>query len=257
VKQTLQAGHVPSMRGALRVAKGELPTMKNPNRATVAAATRTAQNDAAIMEALDRVLDGKRRTDSELTRIAPMPGPDFLQRVRLIPWVTVDRTAEGTILHADQPLRDICEGHRPRPTLDGGQSIAEFLRHLRAEIRRRRKENNDEFHKRKWNSELILKREQTGLRIKSREHHSRASAAAARLRARASASPCQRDRISAPYSPALDVGKGEAATVACGFFGRRQRGSGSSWRTYVGKLCRSSWGKFAPSFRLDRPADLP
>jgi len=120
-----------------------------------------------ILAALDSVADGTHYSDAALRRAIRRHGPHevqfFLQGIRLIPWLTITRDETGTTFTIDHELRDICDGHRPRPTLDGGQSVAGFLRHLRDEIRRRRKENHDELHKRKWNSELILKREQTAL----------------------------------------------------------------------------------------------
>jgi hypothetical protein len=91
-----------------------------------------------------------------------LPGPVFLQRVRLVPWLAMDRTSAGTTFVIDEELRRICDGRIPRPALDN-QSIRAYLHDLRTEITRKREENHDAFRKRKWNSELILKREQTAL----------------------------------------------------------------------------------------------
>jgi hypothetical protein len=110
-----------------------------------------------------KVADGKRRTDAQVATVTGYQTASFfLQRIRLLPWLRIDRTPEGLMFHIDEPLRAICEGRLPRPTLSY-QSTDQFLRNLRAEITRRRKENHDEFLKRRWNSELILKREQTSL----------------------------------------------------------------------------------------------
>ena len=88
--------------------------------------------------------------------------PEFLQRVRLIPWLTIDRTAEGPVFHIDEQLRAICDGLRPRPELSY-TSLADYLHRLRDEITRKRKENRDEREKARWDSRLILTRVQSDL----------------------------------------------------------------------------------------------
>jgi len=117
-----------------------------------------------ILAAVDAVADGTPRTDPVLRRAIRHHGPleidTFLQATRLIPWLTIARDATGTTFTIDHELRDICDGRAPRPTLEG-QSIRDFLRTLRAEITRRRKENHDEYNKRKWRVTEVRTREQT------------------------------------------------------------------------------------------------
>jgi len=170
---------VPTRRGALTVAGIALKqrpaaTPRPAPNATrsvsqfVTGQVKSERRAETIVAALDAVADGTPRTDPVLQRVIRRHGPlqidSFLQAIRLIPWLTITRDATGTTFTIDHELRDICEGRRPRPTLvEGGQSLVDFLRHLRAEIRRRRKENHDENSKRKWRSELILKGEQKAL----------------------------------------------------------------------------------------------
>ena len=111
---------------------------------------------------MTKLADGIRRTDEQVAKLTGYDSPNFLSRSRLIPRVRIDRTREGLLVQIDEPLRAICDGRVPRPPLSY-QSIGQFLRDLRADITRRRKENHDEFLKRRWNSELILKREQSSL----------------------------------------------------------------------------------------------
>lgn len=130
--------------------------------AWVGAQARVTQMHTRMVTALEAVTDGPRRTDRELRQITGFEIEDFLKRVRLIPWLSIDRTPAGTIFTIDQVLRDICEGRIPRPTLEGF-TWRGFLSHVRAEITRRRKENNDLFHSRSWRSDLIDTRKQSNL----------------------------------------------------------------------------------------------
>lgn len=125
--------------------------------------TRMARESAHILATLERLADGTRRTDLEIYRITGIDVlKEYLKRIRLIPWLTIDRTLDGTVFTIDQDLREICERRVPRPALDGG-SIRDFLAHLRSEMQRRRKENRDAAHAVKWNSDTIIKREQSDL----------------------------------------------------------------------------------------------
>ncbi len=158
IQQEAAAGRVPSVRGAVRAARA------TPNRKTsqfTARQVRVHRGEAELLTEIDAVADGQRRTDAQLIT-AGIDVPSFLKRVRPIPWLAIDRTIAGTAFVIDHDLRAICDGRAPRPAL-GNQSLRAYLEHLRAEITRRRKENHDEFRKRKWNSELIIKREQTAL----------------------------------------------------------------------------------------------
>ena len=165
VQREVKAGKMPSMRGAVGVARAARATAA-PHRLTKKAEAeqvRQHHQEEQTIAAILKLTDGRRRTEAQIaTLTGHQTAAFFLQRIRLIPWLRLDRTPEGLVFHVDEELRAICEGRRPRPQLSY-QSIDQFLRDLRAELTRRRKENHDEFQKRRWNSELILKREQTTL----------------------------------------------------------------------------------------------
>ncbi len=160
IQHEAAAGRVPSVRGAVRAVKTTL-SMTDPKTSRFRSGQEIARRSVAdCIGALDAVADGERRTDEQLL---PTVGDVtiFLQRVRLLPWLSIDRTAAGTVFIIDHDLRAICDGRAPRPAI--GKSIRAYLLDLRAEITRRRRENHDDFRKRKWNHEGILKREQSAL----------------------------------------------------------------------------------------------
>lgn len=161
------AGRVPTVRAAAGVARTARMNAQLPIRhqkQIEGAERRNRELDERILAALVTIADGKRRSEAELTKITGwrdvMAG--FIERIRLIPWVQFDRMSDGFRFSIDEQLRAICEGRRPRPTLSY-TSLDTFLREVRTELTRRRKENHDEREKRRWNSELILKREQSKL----------------------------------------------------------------------------------------------
>ncbi len=158
------AGRVPTIRAAAGVARAARATAAPLRRIKQAEALQARQSETneQLFAAVAKVADGRRRTDAQVATITGYNPQFFLARIRLIPWLRIDRTPEGLTFHVDAPLRAICDEQLPRPEL-AYRSINHFLRELRAEITRRRKENHDEFQKRRWNSELILKREQTSL----------------------------------------------------------------------------------------------
>ncbi len=98
---------------------------------------------------LEKVADGERRTDKEIGRVIGIDVETFLLRIRLIPWLIIDRTRAGTTFMIDQELRDICDRRIPRPQLQG-QSVRVFLTNLRGEFDRRRKEMHDKGVKAGW-----------------------------------------------------------------------------------------------------------
>jgi len=161
VAQEAAAGRVPSVRGAVRAVKDKLSPADRKQTNFAARQARVRRDTDNLAAEIDAVADGQRRTDAELTA-AGIDVVQFLRHVRLIPWLTIDRTVAGTTFVIDRDLRAICDGRAPRPAL-GHQSIRAYLQHLRDEITRRRKENHDDFRKRKWNHEGILKREQSAL----------------------------------------------------------------------------------------------
>lgn len=73
------------------------------------------------------------------------------------------RSGRRTVPEVYRELRVPLGQARPGPAANDPHSIGMLLRQLRAEITRRRKENKDQRAKRNWNSELILKREQSDL----------------------------------------------------------------------------------------------
>lgn len=189
VQREVRAGKVPTKRGARRAAHGT-----SAGRASGAArrawaprpavtptpmsdghhihrGQRHEESNRKTLAALEYVADGVRRTDAQLAKAtgeavgkaaAARPVHHFLERVRLIPWLTIDRTSEGTIFRIDTQLRAICETLQPRPELSY-QSIATYLRALREELTRKRKENHDERRKTRWDSRLILTRIQSDM----------------------------------------------------------------------------------------------
>jgi hypothetical protein len=84
---------------------------------------------------------------------------DFLARARMLPWLTVLRTPEGTRFLIDDDLRAICEDAAPRSQL-GGVSIRRFIRDLTREIDRQRKENCEKQKSKNWLPDNVIKLEQ-------------------------------------------------------------------------------------------------
>lgn len=145
VQHQATAGQVPSLRGAVRAA------VPKPDRKTAqfqAAQDRVIERASEWIGQLEAVADGERHTDAQITRLTRSDVETFLQRIRLIPWLWIDRTLDGTRFVIDQELRDICEGRQPRPPV--GEPIKAFLARIRGEIVRRRKENHDQTLKSKW-----------------------------------------------------------------------------------------------------------
>jgi len=166
VQTEAKAGRVPTRKGALRhVQRGASPKKAAPKPGWSGGQARIEDHHQRILVGLEKTADGQPRSDRELQRLVGCAPDDFIRFVRFIPWVTVTRThapTTSTMFTIDQEFRDICEGRVSRPALDG-RSLRDFLRHLRAEIIRRRKENNDERRRVRWNSDAVMSREQTDL----------------------------------------------------------------------------------------------
>ena len=164
-----KAKRAPSARGAVRAAKAArvttMPKASHQRRSFEGRQTRVQNTDADVIVMLDTLADGVRRTDKDLAKMLGKlaAASSFLARVRLIPWLTVDRNADGTMFTIDDSLRAICDGRAPRPALSF-QSWVAFHLALRAELKSRREANNDprNFY-RGWRSEMIIKRQQTDL----------------------------------------------------------------------------------------------
>jgi len=126
VQQEAAAGRVPSVRGAVRAAKAKPSTKTERKRAQFTASqTRAQRHTGDVVASLDAVADGQRRTDAQLTATG-LDVEVFLRRVRVIPWLAIDRTDAGTMFVIDDDLRDICDTRAPRPAL-GNQSIRTYL----------------------------------------------------------------------------------------------------------------------------------
>jgi hypothetical protein len=114
----------------------------------------------AIFAEIEKLADGDFHTAREWNKTFPQGHSSALS---VIPWLTIEWNKENRVkLTVDEELRAICEGRMPRPEINGF-SVQAFLRQLRGEITRRRKENHDERMKRRWNPDDILRREQTNL----------------------------------------------------------------------------------------------
>jgi len=156
---------IPEVMRELKLA-GVRPTRSQPAETKNAAAPgshhprrRRALDDT--LTALDELADAQAHSDAEIGAVVGDVAR-FLQRVTLIPWLAVERAHNRTVFKIDDDLRAICEERRPRPDLNSF-SVVGFLKNLRAEITRRRKENHDERIKRRWNPDNIVKREQTSM----------------------------------------------------------------------------------------------
>jgi hypothetical protein len=164
-----KAGRRATKKGARRHIQNKI-TRRQPKpkpKATIlrsAAKTIEEQSRVRIYAALETLADGQARSEPEIQKITKLKtlDTDFYRRIRLIPWLMIERTKDGTTFTIDQELRDICDGRAPRPAL-GGLSIYKFLSHLRAEIQRRRKENRDEIARVRWDPDEISKLNQREL----------------------------------------------------------------------------------------------
>jgi hypothetical protein len=138
-----------------------IPTRSREAAQWALAQQRSVAKGREVLQRLETLADGQRRSDAQLHRLVGQVD-DFLHRVQLIPWLTIDRTREGTIFTINPGLREHCERESTHPALEG-QTIREFLAHLRREIIRRRKANHDEKNQVRWSTTAILSKEQTDL----------------------------------------------------------------------------------------------
>jgi len=142
VKEQMQSGKVPSVRGALRAAKGE-----GPRRQGVKRRESTLIGFIAMVE---KLADGKPhklgRSKGGAHGLAPdgmMVTVGVMNALALIPWLVVEMGDDDTItMTIDAELRAICDGAKPRPEL-GGLPTKDFLKGLRDQIIARRKANHD------------------------------------------------------------------------------------------------------------------
>jgi hypothetical protein len=168
-----KAGRIPTKKGARRhvqkVSASNRPKPKGTKpKATMLQRTppKTVEDQSRIRiySFLETLADGQARSEQEIRKITKLTAldNDFYRRIRLIPWLMIERTKDGTTFTIDQDLRAICEGRAPRPAL-GGLSIHNFLKNLRTEIKRRRKENRDEIERVRWDPDEISKQNQREL----------------------------------------------------------------------------------------------
>jgi hypothetical protein len=169
VQRQRAAGREPSENALLREQRAKRASLSTQKRVTAhleephlrfrIAQGRAHRRAESILTALDAVADGTHRSDAALRRAirhhAPLEIESFLQAVRLIPWLTIARDEVGTTFTIDDELRAICDSRAPRPEVAFAGTVAQFAKHLRDEIKRKRKEANDARRGRVWNSELV------------------------------------------------------------------------------------------------------
>lgn len=161
VERKVKAGQVPTVNGALGAAKTARATRRPRGSEHRSTGPRLASIHR-LYDAIARVADGERRSVKDLGKVARYTPKYFVELARVVPWVTLDSTADGIRLEIDRELRAICEAERSRPEL-AYQSVHQFLREFRAELTRKRKENHDRFRDSRWNPEGIIKRTQSDI----------------------------------------------------------------------------------------------
>jgi hypothetical protein len=169
VQRERAAGREPSETGLLHEQRARRASPSSSKRATAhlgqphvrfrSAQLKAHRRAESILMALDAVADGAHRSDAALRRAirhhAPLEIESFLQAIRLIPWLTIMRDEVGTTFTIDDELRAICDSRAARPEVGFVGTVAQFAKHLRDEIKRKRKEANDAKRGRVWNSELV------------------------------------------------------------------------------------------------------
>ena len=117
VQREVKAKRVPTVRGAVKAAHAARATAAPHRRINLIKAiqARHAESTEHIGAAITKIADGKRRTDAQVATFIGYNTSFFLQKIRLIPWLRIDRTSDGIVFQIDEPLRAICEGHLPAP----------------------------------------------------------------------------------------------------------------------------------------------
>lgn len=114
-------------------------------------------------EMVMKIADGKVYSVAEISKVTGRSDvPQFLTYLRMLYWVTVERTPHGYRFSVDEELRLICEDRAPRPQL-GGAGVYAFIKRLAKEIDHKRKENQEKNKARKWNPDNTVKTEQKRL----------------------------------------------------------------------------------------------
>jgi hypothetical protein len=138
-----------------RISKKQKRTQQRVAPGKAAPESVTEHYPRQVRVLIDILGDGVVRTDSEIMPFVVRHGLGdtertlhrFYQSCRMVPWLRVERPPGAARFVVDTQLRDICDGLAPRPA---SLPIYPFLRHLREEIIRRRKENHERRHP-KWN----------------------------------------------------------------------------------------------------------
>ena len=155
MKAEVEAQRVPSRHGALvHIGKSSYVPAKTrltrpkSSKSPTSSTPKRPSTDERLLARLEQAADGQRRSDRDLARVVG-DVLNFLKYVRFIPWLSIDRTPDGTMFTVDAELRAICEARAPRPDLEGF-TVRGFLKQVRVEIARQRKEANDLYRKANW-----------------------------------------------------------------------------------------------------------
>ncbi len=121
----------------------------------------------SLIEALDKLADGKpHQLVRSGTGVMP-PGMSLhlgtIRALGLIPWLRIERHAtDSATFHVDAELRASCEARSPRPQLNGW-SMQAWTKNLREQITARRNANHDDWMKKRWQPDDVVKRQQPEL----------------------------------------------------------------------------------------------
>ncbi len=86
-----------------------------------------------------------------------------IRALGLIPWLRIERHAtDSATFHVDAELRASCEARSPRPQLNGW-SMQAWTKNLREQITARRNANHDDWMKKRWQPDDVVKRQQPEL----------------------------------------------------------------------------------------------
>jgi hypothetical protein len=122
-----------------------------------------AESASRVMVLIEQVADGQFRTHADFEQVVGTSrSRRFLDKVALIPWLTITRSPTGVTLTINHELRTICEWQQAQPQASGStQPVAAFLHHLRTEIVRRRHAARDGY--RAWRADNINTLQQSKL----------------------------------------------------------------------------------------------
>jgi len=148
----IKQGKTPTKRGALCTAymtrgRGSRVRAVKPGHRQQKS---SALNEGRLYQALDKLAAQDRSlSESEIHALTGMSADHLYHVTAHIPWVRRTKSADGLQYTIDTDLREICEGKRPRPQLNGA-SLSQQLRSLQSEITRRRKERDIYVRRNNW-----------------------------------------------------------------------------------------------------------